>query len=150
MEPMKREWLFGVAAAAATGLALAAVGPAVLGGTLAAAAGVGALGWLGRCRHGGKLGLLPPTAAADGNRLPARWYCDLCGRSWPAGFEHDSKPIVRFAGYDPTKLPAAARRAATLEKQRQLGAVRRAGLEVRQADASSPGGVTSITDRRAG
>lgn len=147
---MKRQFvlLWGVSAAAVSALAM--VAPAVLLGGMAVGVGAGFLYWFGRCHHRGRLGLLPPTTSADGSRTPARWYCDSCGRSWPAGLEHDRTPIVRFSGYDQTKLPAAARRAATLEKQRQSLAVRRAGLVVPRVEAPPVARVTSITDRRAG
>ncbi|ODS56125.1 MAG: hypothetical protein ABS36_06810 [Acidobacteria bacterium SCN 69-37] len=131
------------------GLAVAA--PVMMGVAAAAAAAGLLLYWFGRCRHGGRLGLLPPTTNADGSRTPARWYCDQCGRSWPAGLdEHDSAPVVRFSGYDPSKLPAAARRAAMLEKQRQALAVKRAGLGAARAEAPAAASatVTSITRRR--
>src|SRR5690606_5966005 len=119
---------------------------------LGAVAAFGALVyWLGRCHHRGPLGLLPPTTADDGTRLPARWYCDAFGRIWPANLEQrDRSPIVRFFGHDQSKLPAAARRAAALEKQRHSLAVRRAGLVVSQRSSeATPANVTSISQRRA-
>ena len=114
--------------------------------------GVAAAGlvWLSRCRHSGGLGLLPPTTADDGTRTPAKWYCDACGRAWPIGLEHERTPVVRFSGYDQSKLPASARRAAAHDKQRHSLAVKRAGLVVRADTAAGVrGNVTSINQRRA-
>jgi hypothetical protein len=98
---------------------------------VAAASGAALLGgawWLtARCRHTGQLGLLPPTTMADGSRLPARWFCDSCGRTWDASFERDSVPVVKYSGYDQTKAPLAAKQAADLRERQQAAAVRRAG-----------------------
>ncbi len=146
---MKRKHFFVWPGVALAGVALAVVAPVVLVVSVATVTGGALLYWFGRCHHGDRLGLLPPTAAADGTRLPARWYCDSCGRAWPAGFEHDRSPIVRFAGYDQTKLPAAARRAAALDKQRKTLAVRRAGSVMPRRKAPVAARVTSINSRRA-
>ena len=97
-------------------------------GLVTLAAGLAVLSWLGRCRHSGRPGLLPPRIATDGTRIPARWFCDRCGESWPANLEHDRQPIVKVAGYDESKAPRAAQRAAELERRRQDLAIRRAGL----------------------
>jgi hypothetical protein len=83
---------------------------------------------LTRCRHPGRLGLLPPSLLPDGTRTQAQWYCDACGKTWPAAFKHEQTPIVKYAGFDQSKAPAAARRAADLERRRQAAAVRRAGI----------------------
>lgn len=125
---MRSQHVVRVGAGLALGAVLTVMAPmaaAVLAGI--ASVGLG-LYWLGTCRHSGPLGLLPPTTADDGTRLPARWYCDACGKSWPAGLESDHAPVVRFSGYDESKLPAAARRAAAFEKQRTALAAKRAGL----------------------
>lgn len=146
---MKRQQITWVAAAFVTSAVLAVFAPTVLF-VVAGVVGAGfALFWIGRCRHGGRLGLLPPTLTEDGTRLPARWFCDACGRSWPAGLESERATIVRFSGYDQTKLPAAARRAAALEKQRHSLAVKRAGLtRPENLETPAPANVTSINDRR--
>ncbi len=81
------------------------------------------------CRHSGPLALLPPTMNADGSSLPARWYCDRCGRAWPAKFERPQTPVVRFAGYDETKAVSAARRAGELADRQRTLALERAGLK---------------------
>jgi hypothetical protein len=102
--------------------------------TFLTAAAIAVAGWrLVPCRHPGPLGLLPPRHDGDAE-VPARWFCDKCGRSWPAQFERDHHPIYRFAGYDPNKAKAAARRADELLRQQRALAVRRAGLAVRRAD----------------
>jgi hypothetical protein len=89
---------------------------------------------LGHCRHPGPLGLQPPITNADGTRTEAHWYCDHCGRSWPAAFEHEARVVRRFDGYDQTKAFDAARRAEELTKRQRHLALRRAGLEpIRQA-----------------
>jgi hypothetical protein len=80
------------------------------------------------CRHPGPLGLLPPIANADGTRSSAQWFCDRCGKTWPAAFEREHSPILRFDGYDQSKAPDAARRAQELERRQRLLAIRRAGL----------------------
>jgi hypothetical protein len=104
---------------------------------------IGVAVWLlTQCRHPGRLGLLPPTVKADGTREPARWFCDQCGKSWPAAIEHESTPIVRYSGFDQTKAPAAARRASEADRKRQALAVRRATtsdtLPVRTRPAADP------------
>lgn len=83
---------------------------------------------LGRCRHPGPLGLLPPTHEPDGSVVPARWFCDGCGRTWPAVFEREQRPVARFVGYDQTKATAAARRAEDLARRQRALALRRAGI----------------------
>ena len=105
-------------------------------GLLSLAAGLAALMWFGRCRHPGRLGLLPPRTATDGTRIPARWFCDHCGESWPANLEHDRHPILKFAGYDESKAPRAAQRAADLDRRRQDLAIRRAGLTTNRVSSA--------------
>ena len=80
-----------------------------------------------RCRHASPA-LLPPTTALDGSRVAARWCCHECGKTWPAAFEHDTRPIQKYSGYDESKAIAAARRAEHLSKQQRDLAVRRSGL----------------------
>lgn len=89
---------------------------------------VPAIIWAVRCHHRGPLGLLPPVTDSSGLRLPPRWYCDDCGRSWPADFEHHQTPVQRFKGYDESKAVSSARRANELELAQRALAVRRAGL----------------------
>jgi hypothetical protein len=84
--------------------------------------------WAMQCRHRGPLGLLPSVTDATGQRLPPRWYCDDCGRSWPADLEHQQTPVQRFKGYDESKAVSAARRANELEMAQRALAIRRAGL----------------------
>jgi hypothetical protein len=142
----------GLAAVGAVALAaLAVTAPMLLLGTAGIAAAFTLIYVLGRCRHAGPLGLLPPTTGSDGIRTPSRWYCDACGRSWPANLEPDRAPIVRFSGFDQTKLPVAARRAAALDRQRHSLAVRRAGLAAahRSVAVTAPANVTSISEHRA-
>jgi hypothetical protein len=146
---MKKQILW--AGIAVTGLGLALAAPRITFLSLGVGAAAAGLVWLSRCRHSGRLGLLPPTTADDGTRTPAKWYCDACGRSWPTGLEHERTPVVRFSGYDQSKLPAAARRAAAHDKQRHSLAVKRAGLSANRAETAAAvhGNVTSINDRRA-
>jgi hypothetical protein len=80
------------------------------------------------CRHPGPLGLLPPVNNADGTRSGAQWFCDRCGKAWPAAFEREQTPVLRFDGYDQSKAPDAARRAQELERRQRVLALRRAGL----------------------
>jgi hypothetical protein len=148
---MKSQYVVWGLAASIAAIAVAIAAPVVAAGVL----GVAGLGLgiylIGRCRHPGPLGLLPPTVAADGTRTPAQWYCDACGRSWPAGLESDRSPVVRFTGYDESKLPASAERAAALDRQRHALAVKRAGLSSPHTEpALGPTNVTSIKGRRAG
>jgi hypothetical protein len=104
---------------------------------LAVVSGVAVLGgawWMmARCHHRGGLGLLPPTTLEDGSRVPARWYCDGCGKTWNAAFERDTTPVVRFTGYDQSKAPAAAKHADALRERQKAAAVRRAGYNPRPA-----------------
>jgi hypothetical protein len=90
--------------------------------------GLVALAWRFRCLHRGPLSLLPAVTDFTGEKLPARWYCDRCGRSWPAQFEHETKPIQKYIGYDEKKAAAAIERAQTLEDQKRSIAMQRAGL----------------------
>jgi hypothetical protein len=94
--------------------------------------GVPALGVLvwqcARCRHAQPLGLLPPIVDAQGARVPSRWYCADCGGMWPAVFDHGHAPILRFAGFDQSKAPAAAKRAHELEDGLRLLAIKRSGM----------------------
>jgi hypothetical protein len=108
-------------------IALVATGSAVLGILLgvALASLLGAYAF--RCHHPAPLGLLPPTTDADGTRLPARWFCERCGGTWPAGFEHEHRPIPRYEGFDQSKAPEAARRADDLYKKKHAMALKRAG-----------------------
>jgi hypothetical protein len=89
-----------------------------------------------RCRHPGRLGLLPPVSGPDGSRVPARWYCDRCGRSWPAGIAHGPAPLQRFSGYDEAKAVRAAERARELEASQRELAVRRSGVAAPATTAS--------------
>jgi hypothetical protein len=107
-----------------------------------AAVGIAALGliaWrLGRCPHEQPLGLLPATTDLDGTPLPTRWFCDRCGKTWPAVFERTQTPVWRFRGYDESKAHNSARRAEQLaERQREL-ALRRAGFRKAKRPTISP------------
>ncbi len=114
-------------------LALLVGAGVVLGATwstvVLGAAATGVAGWCFKCRHPGPLGLLPPVDEASGIRMPARWYCDRCGHSWPAGIDHGRPPVPRFTGYDESKAIGAARRAEELSVRQRDLAVRRAGLD---------------------
>ena len=77
--------VLGTVVAAGVSRSSVAVGVAVLATLL----------WqLGRCRHTQPLGLLPPISDERGGRLPSRWYCDDCGKIWPASFDVVN-PIAR-------------------------------------------------------
>jgi len=86
----------------------------------------------GRCHHPAPLGLLPPRTDDDGAQLPARWFCDACGKTWPAVFERGRQPIRRFEGYDQSKAVSAARRAKDFARRQRALALRRAGFETRR------------------
>jgi len=87
-----------------------------------------ALAWRFRCLHRGPLSLLPAVTDFTGVKLPARWYCDRCGRSWAAEFQHETKPVQKFVGYDEKKAGQAIERAQMLEDQRRSIALLRAVL----------------------
>jgi hypothetical protein len=87
-----------------------------------------AVAWNFRCAHRGPLALLPPVTDMNGDRLPSRWFCDRCGRTWTAEFKHDSKPVPKFVGFDEKMAARAAERAFLLEEQRRSIALQRAGL----------------------
>jgi hypothetical protein len=96
---------------------------------LMSAALLAALAWqMARCRHTQPLGLLPPIMDERGQIVPARWYCDTCGKSWPAMFERGKAPVRRFIGYDQSKAVAAARRADELVEGQRALALKRAGI----------------------
>jgi hypothetical protein len=102
-------------------------------------AGLAAAVWrFGRCHHPGPLGLLPPTHEHDGTLRSAHWFCDACGRSWPAVFERTQRPIARFVGYDASKAEAAARRASDLLKRQRALAVKRSGITQRKPARRRP------------
>ena len=115
---------------------------------------VGVAWQFARCRHSGPLGLLPPLHDETGALVPARWYCDRCGKSWPAVFERDQQPITRFAGYDESKAPAASRRADELARRQRALAMRRAGIatglsaERRAAARPDPAEIVPIAKSR--
>ncbi|MCC7009515.1 MAG: hypothetical protein IT184_11935 [Acidobacteria bacterium] len=127
---------------------IALFSPAVVAGALAlTVVGVAALWHFGRCRHEGRPGLLPPSTQPDGTRTPARWFCGQCGKVWDADFRRESTPVQRYAGFDQSKLPAAAKRAAALERERQHLAMRRAGIAAGKATTArtaAPAPVSTI------
>jgi hypothetical protein len=101
-----------------------------------------------RCRHPHPA-LQPPLQTESGERHHARWYCDDCGRSWPAVFERDRAPVLKYAGFDQAKAPEAERRARMLDVRRRELALDRAGL--RQTAASTqPVVMRPRADRAAG
>jgi hypothetical protein len=81
-----------------------------------------------QCRHV-EPGLLPPLTEADGTKVPSRWFCSKCGKTWAAAIESERRPVLRFKGYDESKLVNAARRADHLERVQRGLAVRRAGID---------------------
>ena len=87
---------------------------------------------LGFCHHPGPLGLMPPVTNADGTRTQAQWFCDQCGRSWPAEIGGELRLVRRFDGYDQTKAIDSARRAEELTKRQRALALKRAGFEPNQ------------------
>ncbi|GMV23269.1 MAG: hypothetical protein AMXMBFR57_32180 [Acidimicrobiia bacterium] len=114
----------------------------------------GAVYEVGRCHHREPLALLPASTDLHGAPLPPRWFCDRCGREWPAEFQKDQIPVQRFSGYDESKAVSAARRADQLrERQRHL-ALERAGLKTRtrttaaRAHAHGTDSVVHIGTRR--
>jgi|SRR5579863_3326756 len=120
-----------VARVLVVGVALGAVTVVtVLWTSVAAGASVVALVvWqLMKCRHRQPLGLLPPVMNERGEQVPARWYCDECGQSWPAMFERGRGPVQRFTGYDQSKAAEAAKRAGELEERTRALALRRSGI----------------------
>ena len=124
-------------------LSLAGAGRVAAVLTFAGVAAVTALTW--RCRHSGPLGLLPPTTNADGTRTAAQWYCDACGKSWPAVFDRSQQPVRRFEGYDESKAVDAARRADELYRKQHAIARKRAGYEtLTQRPRRAPAAVVSI------
>jgi hypothetical protein len=125
---MRRLWMVLVVLAVLVA-SVAAFATGTWGFALAAVVGVLGFWQFGKCHHAGPLGLLPPTTQSDGSTVPARWFCDACGKTWPASFEHDQRPVPRFHGYDPTKAVNAAKRAEDLARRQRALAVKRAGLE---------------------
>jgi hypothetical protein len=118
-----------VSAAAVSVLAVTAAiaGPRAVVLVVAIAGGV-VLAWrLLRCSHSGPLGLQPPVTNPDGTRTSAMWFCDRCGKSWPAGFDQHAHVVTRFVGYDESKATGAAKRAEELSRQQRVLALKRAG-----------------------
>ncbi len=141
-------------------VSVAAVGVLVVAGAVAgpravvvvaAIAGGAVLVWrLSRCPHSGPLGLQPPVTNPDGTRTPAMWFCDRCGKSWPAGFEHDAHVVTRFVGYDESKAASAAKRAEELSRQQRALALKRAGYGAgrRARAARTPADVVPMANVR--
>ena len=104
-----------------------------------AVAGVG--GWaiwrFGGCPHPRPLSLLPPVNGPGDERVPARWFCGRCGQAWPAALDRLHPPIQRFHGYDATKAPQAARRAAALEQRLRELAIQRGGMRKAASPATA-------------
>ena len=135
----------GVAATAVTFLSSA--NPMWFGISVSGLAAVGV--WqFGKCHHPRPLGLLPPVVLADGHRQPAQWFCERCGRSWPAMLERSTAPIPRFQGHDEGKAREAARRASAYEARMRDLAVQRAGM-AKPAGARRTPGPVPIGTRRA-
>ena len=97
-------------------------------GAAAAALLITAVLAFGRCHHPRPLGLLPPVRNGD-EHVPARWFCSHCGKTWAASIERLQAPVPRFEGFDATKAPQAARRAAALEQRLRELAVQRGGMK---------------------
>ena len=108
--------------------------PPWLRAALAVAAAAGTATVLAtRCGHRHAT-LLPAVHGAGPDRDHARWYCDRCGRTWPAGFATDTRPRLIFDGYDEHKAVRAAARADALEKERRRLATKRAGWTPAQGE----------------
>jgi len=91
-----------------------------------------------RCRHRHAT-LQPPVHNGGPDRDHARWYCDRCGATWPAGFAAETKPRLIYGGYDEHKAIRSAARADTLEKERRRVAGKRAGWSNGSPQAQSNG-----------
>jgi hypothetical protein len=134
-----------LAALAACAVLLVVLGPGVvltvgLGGLVVGALLLGVV----RCRHPHPA-LHPPTVDFQGRRHPPHWYCDDCGKTWDAVFNHDAVPVQRFTGYDQSKAVDAARRADHVERELRRLAASRSGLI---ASRSEPGPPVPISSRR--
>ena len=125
----------------------------VVGGAAALVTLAGVVAALGRCRHPGPLGLLPAVMGDDGVRRPPRWFCEGCGRTWPAIDLSGPGPVPRFEGYDQTKAVAAAKRAETIaRRRREIAMERTAQLVAKPAPTrrERSTGPIDIRNRRAG
>ena len=116
------------------GLVILSVGAMAAIGGLWPLAGLGIVAVSGvcvalRCSHAGPLGLWPATVSDTGEPVPARWFCDRCGKSWEAGFDHGRPPVQKFTGYDESKAVRSALRASELETRQRSLALRRAGFD---------------------
>lgn len=111
----------------------------VVGGWIAVGAvmAAGFAVFAGRCRHPYPA-LQPSTVDFRGERTAVHWYCADCGHRWPAHFEHDTRPVQRFTGFDPSKAVRAARRASELETRRRELAVARSGQSQRTRPPVAP------------
>jgi hypothetical protein len=141
--------MLGVLVTGATGWALGGVAAVcVLAGFAVVVAA------FSRCRHPGPLGLLPPVMGDDGERRPARWFCEACGRTWPAQDHRGAAPVARFEGYDQAKAVEAAKRADDIDRRRREIAMERGShlvtarpVQAKRERAPRP---IEIHDRRAG
>jgi hypothetical protein len=102
----------------------------------------------GECRHRGPLGLLPPSTDDAGLQVPARWFCDACGRTWGAAIERGQPPVRRFNGSDPAKARRPVRRADDHAPRQRALAVRRAGLAAPRAPRVSRHAAEAVPIRR--
>lgn len=89
--------------------------------------------WLWRCPHHGPLALLPATTRMDGTPDPARWFCQDCGKTWPANFDKTTEPIQKFTGYDEAKAVQSAQRAKDHEDRQRKLALARGGQKPAKA-----------------
>jgi hypothetical protein len=121
-------WRFFAVVGAASTAGAAVLGVPWVWLSIPAGAMLASLAWRYRCPHREPLALLPPVTEASGERLPARWFCDRCGQTWPIELEHDRKPVPKYVGFDEKKALRAAERAVLLEEQRRSIAMQRAGL----------------------
>lgn len=116
------------------GVVVVSVGAMAAIGGLWPLAGLGIVALSGacvalRCSHPGPLGLWPSTMNDKNEVVPAQWFCDRCGKSWAAGFDHGRPPVQKFTGYDESKAVRSALRASELEQRQRVLALKRAGFE---------------------
>lgn len=156
LTPFPVRWCMKISVVAvASVVGAAAVGLGMAGQMLWFAVGVAAVAlivWSAMgCAHPRPLSLLPPTVGENGARHPARWFCGVCGETWPAVIDHPKPPVPRFQGHDESRAAAAAKRAAVLDLRRRELAVRRSGAKAPAATARKrPAGPVPVETRRAG
>jgi hypothetical protein len=124
-----RDFAIAIGVLAVAGASAVAVKPQLVFGVVPIIGLVWAFGR--QCAHP-HASLLPPVAGAGPDRDHARWYCDRCGREWPATINDGARPRAVYEGFDEALAARSAARAESLERQRRRLADKRTASRERR------------------